>query len=74
MSEKSDKAFWISYESLDRLWEVEMVSILALLEKRLSISPVQANNQSRTKKIGQALGAWPMPLNGVSPVVPFFPN
>jgi hypothetical protein len=31
-------------------------------------------NRYLSKKIGQALGAWPMPLNGASPVVPFFPS
>jgi hypothetical protein len=30
-------------------------------------------SETESKKNRPGLGAWPIPLNGVSPVVPFFP-
>jgi hypothetical protein len=41
----------------------ELVGSVGLSEQ---VNPDQKNRPG--------LGAWPMPLNGVSPVVPFFPS
>jgi hypothetical protein len=39
------------------------------MKRELSMNCFRSQGTERNK-IGQALGAWPMPLNGVSPVVP----
>jgi hypothetical protein len=57
-------------KSLDPLVRSAIISILALLE---SLSIIR-KEIIESKKNRPGLGAWPMPLNRVSPVVPFFPR
>ena len=73
MSELDKASFWFDTICEILLGEHRRFLHMAVAEGA-SYSPPPGKSLSRAKKIGQALGAWPMPLNGVSPVVPFFPS